>query len=129
MPLIIQIKTDKGGFALLDEVIHGPGSFEGQVYVRNKDLDTIPVPVQVLDENRAFREAISGVCVYSVPVSQTLGWILRDESVEAHIIRLGRNAARELGIYQDVYEDITQFYVVYDDAHYHCYMEYEAQYL
>ena len=121
MPLIIQFKLDEYGLSVLDQVIHGPGQFEGEVYVRK---DEIPERVDVLCENRAFREAISGVCVYSVPVSQTLGWMLRDESIEAHLIALGRNAAREMGVYQDCYEDIAQFQVAFDAGHFHCYLEY-----
>jgi len=50
--------------------------------------------------------------------------VLREESIEAHIIALGRNAARELGVYQDCYEDIAQFWVKFDDGHFHCYLEY-----
>jgi hypothetical protein len=121
MPLIIQFKLDEYGVSVLDQVIHGPGQFEGEVYVRK---DTMPERVEVLCENRAFREAVSGVGVYSVPVSETLGWVLRDESVEAHIIALGRNAARELGVYQDCHEDIAQFYVEYDSDHLSCYLRY-----
>jgi hypothetical protein len=121
MPLIIQFKLDEYGVSVLDQVIHGPGQFAGEVYVRK---DAMPERVDVLCENRAFREAISGVRVYSVPVSETLGWVLRDESIEAHIIALGRNAARELGVYQDCYEDIAQFWVAFDDGHFQCYLEY-----
>ena len=123
MPLIIQFKLDDYGVPVLDQVIHGPGGFEGQVYVR-RHPDAPPERVEVLVENRAFREAISGVCVYSVPVSETLGWMLRDESLEAHIIALGRNAARELGVYQDCYEDIAWFYVEYDGDHLNCDLRY-----
>jgi hypothetical protein len=122
MPLIIQFKLDEYGVSVLDQVIHGPGGFEGHVYVCEEGV--IPERVEVLDENRAFREAISGVCVYSVPVSDVLGWMLQDESMEAHIIALGRNAARELGVYQDCYEDIAQFYVEYDRDHLNCYLRY-----
>jgi hypothetical protein len=121
MPLIIQFKLDEYGVSVLDQVIHGPGQFEGEVYVRR---GAIPEQMEVLCENRAFREAISGVCVYSVPVSETLGWVLRDESIEAHIIALGRNAARELDVYQDCYEDIAQFWVEYDRDHLNCYLRY-----
>jgi len=70
MPLIIQFKLDEYGVSVLDQVIHGPGQFTGEVYVRK---DAMPERVDVLCENRAFREAVSGVCVYSVPVSETLG--------------------------------------------------------
>ena len=122
MPLIIQFKLDDYGVPVLDQVVHGPGGFEGQVYVREEGL--IPERVEVLAENRAFREAISGVCVYSVPVSETLGWMLQDESMEAHLIALGRDAARELGVYQDCYEDIAWFYVEYDGDHLNCYLRY-----
>jgi hypothetical protein len=119
MPLIIQFKLDEYGVSVLDQVICGLGQFEGEVYVRK---DAMPERVDVLCENRAFREAISGVCVYSVLVSETLGWMLQDESIEAHIIALGRNAARELGVYQDWYEDIAQFYVECDRDHLNCYL-------
>jgi hypothetical protein len=121
MPLIIQFRLDEYGVSVLDQVIHGPGQFEGEVYVRK---DIIPERVEVLSENRAFREAISGVCVYSVPVTETLGWVLRDESIEAHIIALGRNAAREMGVYQDCYEDVAQFYVEFNSDHLSCYLRY-----
>jgi hypothetical protein len=121
MPLIIQFKLDEYGVSVLDQVIHGPGQFEGEVYVRK---DAMPERVEVLCENRAFREAISGVCVYSVPVTDTMGWILRDESIEAHIIGLGRNAAREMSVYQDCLEDIAQFRVAFDDGHFHCYLRF-----
>jgi hypothetical protein len=121
MPLIIKFKLDEYGVSVLDQVIHGPGQFQGEVYVRK---DAMPERVEVLCENRAFREAISGVCVYSVPVSETLGWILQDESMEAHIIALGRNAAMEMGVYQDCYEDIAQFWVEYDRDHLNCYLRY-----
>jgi len=123
MPLIIQFKLDEYGVSVLDQVIYGPDGFEGQVYVR-KHPDSPPERVEVLVENRAFREAISGVRVYSVPVSETLGWELRDESMEAHLIALGRNAAREMGVYQDCYEDIAQFQVAFNDGHLHCYLDY-----
>ncbi len=63
MPLIIKLDE----YGVLDQVIHGPGQFEGEVYVRK---DETPERVEVLCENRAFREAISGVCVYSVPVGE-----------------------------------------------------------
>ena len=121
MPLIIQFKLDEYGVSVLDQVIHGPGQFEGEVYVRK---GAMPQRVDVLCENRAFREAISGVRVYSVPVTEILGWMLRDESIEAHIISLGRNAAREMDVYQDCYEDIAQFYVEYDRDHLDCYLRY-----
>jgi hypothetical protein len=121
MPLIIQFKLDEYGVSVLDQVIHGPGQFEGEVYVCK---NAMPERVEVLCENRAFREAISGVCVYSVPVSETLGWMLQDESIEAHIIALGCNAAREMGVYQDCYEDIVQFWVEYDSDHLNCYLRY-----
>ena len=121
MPLIIQFKLDEYGVSVLDQEIHGPGQFEGEVYVR---ADAIPERVDVFCENRAFREAISGVCVYSVPVTEVTGWVLRDESIEAHIIALGRNAARELGVFQDCYEDIAQLWVAFDDGHFHCYLSY-----
>jgi hypothetical protein len=121
MPLIIQFRLDEYGVSVLDQVIHGPGQFEGEVYVRR---GAMPEQMEVLCENRAFREAISGVCVYSVPVSETLGWVLRDESIEAPIIALGRNAAREMGVYQDCYEDIAQFWVEYDRDHLNCYLRY-----
>jgi hypothetical protein len=117
MPLIIKLDE----YGELDQVIYGPGQFEGQVYVRK---DTMPERVDVLCENRAFREAISGVCVYSVAVVDTLGWMLRDESMEAHIIALGRNAAREMDVYQDCYEDIAQFWVENDRDHLNCYLRY-----
>ena len=117
MPLIIKLDE----YGVLDQVIHGPGQFVGEVYVRK---DSMPERVDVLCENRAFREAISGVCVYSVPVGDVLGWVLRDESIEAHIIALGRNAARELGVYQDCYEDIAQFYAEYDSDHLSCFLRY-----
>ena len=117
MPLIIKLDE----YGVLDQVIYGPGQYEGEVFVRR---DTIPERVEVLTENRAFREGISGVCVYSVPVIETLGWMLRDESIEAHIIALGRNAAREMDVYQDCYEDIAQFYVEYDRDHLNCYLRY-----
>jgi hypothetical protein len=123
MPLIIQFKLDEYGVPVLDQVIHGPGGFDGQVYVC-KHPDAPPVRVEVLGENRAFREAISGVRVYSVPVSETLGWMLRDESMEAHIIALGRNAAKELDVYQDCYEDIAQLWAEQDRNHLDCYLRY-----
>jgi hypothetical protein len=121
MPLIIQFKLDEYGVSTLDQVIHGPGEFHGEVYVRK---GAMPEQVEVLCENRAFREAISGVRVYSVPVVDTLGWVLRDESLEAHVIALGRNAARELGVYQDCYEDIAQFYVEHEQGHLNCHLRY-----
>ena len=121
MPLIIQFKLDEYGVSVLDQVIHGPGQFEGGVYVRK---DAMPERVDVLCENRAFREAISGVCVYSVPVTEVTGWVLRDESMEVHIIALARNSARELNVYEDCYEDIAQFYVEYDSDHLSCYLRY-----
>ena len=117
MPLIIKLDE----YGVLDQVIHGPGGFEGEVYVRK---DAMPERVEVLCENRAFREAISGVCVYSVPVSETLGWMLRDESMEAQIIALGRNAAKELDVYQDCYEDIAQLWAEQDRNHLDCYLRY-----
>jgi hypothetical protein len=117
MPLIIKLDE----YGVLDQVIHGPGQFVGEVYVRK---DAMPERVEVLCENRAFREAVSGVCVYSVPVVDTLGWVLRDENIAAHIIALARNAAREVGVYQDCYEDIAQFYVEYDRDHLSCYLRY-----
>ena len=46
------------------------------------------------------------------------------ESVEVHIIALGRNAARELSVYQDCYEDIAQFWAEYDRDHLNCYLKY-----
>jgi hypothetical protein len=115
MPLIIKLDE----YGVLDQVIYGPGQFD--VYVRK---DAMPERVDVLCENRAFREAISGVRVYSVPVTEVTGWVLRDESIEAHIIALGRNAARELGVYQDCNEDIAQFYVENDRDHLNCYLRY-----
>ena len=121
MPLIIQFKLDEYG--VLDQVIYGPGHFEGEVYVR-KDQATMPERMEILRENRAFREAISGVRVYSVPVTDTMGWMLRDETVEAHIIALGRNAAREMRVYQDCYEDIAQFWVEHEQGHLTCYLRY-----
>ena len=121
MPFIIQFKLDEYGVSVLDQVIHGPGQFEGEVYVHRAAM---PERVEVLCENRAFREAISGVCVYSVLVTDTMGWVLRDESIKAHIIALARNAAREMGVYQDCYEDIARFWVTFDDGHFHCYLEY-----
>jgi len=64
------------------------------------------------------------VRVYSVPVTEVTGWVLRDESIEAHIITLGRNAAREMDLFQDCYEDIAQFYVEYAGDHLNCYLRY-----
>ena len=121
MPLIIQFKLDEYGVSVLDQVIHGPGEFQGEVYVRK---DAMPERVEVLCENRAFREAISGVRVYSVPVTDVTGWVLQDESIEAHVIALDRNAAREMDVFQDCYEDIAQFYVEYDRDHLNCYLRY-----
>jgi hypothetical protein len=93
----------------------------GEIYVRK---DATPERVEVLCENRAFREAISGVRVYSVPVVDVLGWVLQNESLESHVIALGREAARELDVYQDCYEDIAQFWVEYDRGHLNCYLRY-----
>ena len=119
MPLIIQFKLDEYGVSVLDQVIGC--QFDDEVYIRK---DSMPERMEVLCENRAFREAISGVRVYSVPVTEVTGWVLRDESIEAHIIALGRNAAREMGVYEDCYEDIAQFYVEYDRDHLNCYLRY-----
>ena len=47
-----------------------------------------PEPVEVITSLRDFREAASGVEVYSVSAAETLNWRLHDQTLREHLADL-----------------------------------------
>jgi hypothetical protein len=125
MILVVSLRTTAQGQPLLDGVFSNNDPEGGvQVFVR-QEFDP-PVRFNVNTSLQDWREAISGVEVFTVPAKDTLDWRLNNQTLNELLIAEAINTATDLGILNQNNVDLATIHVVFSsqDNRYHCYLEF-----
>ena len=99
MILIIALEKDVNGEPMIGG-IYSNNAGEIKCFARSFVLP--PEPVGVITSLCDFREAASGVKVYSVSAWETMNWRLHDQSLCEHLVDLALKAAVDEGFVTDL---------------------------